>query len=60
MAWKMQYHEELRFDFRHKAMDYRDAHGLAWSHTVWWDGRGFRISPISDRMNAWQRSHYAI
>lgn len=56
--WKMQYHEELRFEYRHRAINYRDSNGLAWSHYVAWDRRGWRLYPYMDRMNAWQRSHY--
>lgn len=56
--WKYIYHENSRFDILHMAIRYRDERGLAWSHYPHWDGRGWRLYPHIDRLNAWQRSHY--
>ncbi len=39
-------HSNLRFEFRHKAQDYRDANGLAGTHVIIWTGRGFRLVEI--------------
>lgn len=56
--WQRCYYENARWEYYSQAVAHRDKNGLAWSHFIAWDGRGWRVYPHRDRMNAWQRSHY--